>query len=130
MTKGMNQKARDAVVERIAQQMLERTDQLLQHRAVEFGLPAGLAQRHAALLRALADSLGLTVFFLTHDLDMLISIADRVIALELGADDYLTKPFSMPELAARVKGVFRRAERTATARRPRARGWRPGPRGS
>jgi DNA-binding response OmpR family regulator len=38
---------------------------------------------------------------------------DRVLGLELGADDYLTKPFSMPELAARVKGVFRRAERTA-----------------
>jgi phospholipid/cholesterol/gamma-HCH transport system ATP-binding protein len=33
------------------------------------------------LLRALADSLGLTVLFLTHDLDMLVSIADRVIAL-------------------------------------------------
>jgi CheY-like chemotaxis protein len=38
---------------------------------------------------------------------------DRVLGLELGADDYLTKPFSMPEFAARVKGVFRRAERTA-----------------
>jgi DNA-binding response OmpR family regulator len=38
---------------------------------------------------------------------------DRVLGLELGADDYLTKPFSMPELAARVKGVFRRAERLA-----------------
>ena len=36
------------------------------------------------LLRALADSLGLTVFFLTHDLDMLVSIADRVIALSAG----------------------------------------------
>ncbi|MCW5635621.1 MAG: response regulator transcription factor [Rubrivivax sp.] len=38
---------------------------------------------------------------------------DRVLGLELGADDYLTKPFSMPELAARVKGIFRRAERDA-----------------
>ncbi len=38
---------------------------------------------------------------------------DRVLGLELGADDYLTKPFSMLELAARVKGVFRRAERDA-----------------
>ena len=41
---------------------------------------------------------------------------DRVLGLELGADDYLTKPFSMPELAARVKGVFRRAERAAAQR--------------
>jgi len=38
---------------------------------------------------------------------------DRVLGLELGADDYLTKPFSMLELAARVKGVFRRAEQAA-----------------
>jgi DNA-binding response OmpR family regulator len=41
---------------------------------------------------------------------------DRVLGLELGADDYLTKPFSMLELAARVKGVFRRAERAAAQR--------------
>jgi DNA-binding response OmpR family regulator len=38
---------------------------------------------------------------------------DRVLGLELGADDYVTKPFSMPELAARVKGVFRRADQAA-----------------
>ena len=41
------------------------------------------------------------------------SVLDRVLGLELGADDYLTKPFSMRELAARVKGVFRRAEQLA-----------------
>ncbi|MEI9986044.1 MAG: response regulator transcription factor [Aliidongia sp.] len=33
---------------------------------------------------------------------------DRVLGLELGADDYLTKPFSMLELQARVKAIFRR----------------------
>jgi len=42
---------------------------------------------------------------------------DRVLGLELGADDYLTKPFSVLELAARVKGVFRRAEAAQAARR-------------
>jgi DNA-binding response OmpR family regulator len=42
---------------------------------------------------------------------------DRVLGLELGADDYLTKPFSMLELAARVKGVFRRAEQAEAALR-------------
>jgi DNA-binding response OmpR family regulator len=36
--------------------------------------------------------------------------ADRVIGLELGADDYLTKPFSPRELVARVRAVLRRAE--------------------
>jgi DNA-binding response OmpR family regulator len=37
---------------------------------------------------------------------------DRVLGLELGADDYLTKPFSIAELQARVKAIFRRQELT------------------
>jgi len=35
---------------------------------------------------------------------------DKVVGLELGADDYVTKPFSMRELMARIKAVLRRAE--------------------
>jgi DNA-binding response OmpR family regulator len=35
---------------------------------------------------------------------------DKVVGLELGADDYVTKPFSMRELLSRVKAVLRRAE--------------------
>src|SRR5262245_30724251 len=34
---------------------------------------------------------------------------DRVLGLELGADDYVTKPFSAAELAARIRAVLRRA---------------------
>lgn len=35
---------------------------------------------------------------------------DRVLGLEMGADDYLTKPFSIPELMARIKALFRRVD--------------------
>ena len=35
---------------------------------------------------------------------------DRVLGLELGADDYVTKPFSVSELMARIKAIFRRVE--------------------
>ena len=40
---------------------------------------------------------------------------DKVLGLELGADDYLTKPFSVRELAARVKALLRRASSTTPA---------------
>lgn len=39
---------------------------------------------------------------------------DKVLGLELGADDYLTKPFSVRELIARIKAIFRRLEATKT----------------
>lgn len=41
---------------------------------------------------------------------------DRVLGLELGADDYVTKPFSIMELLARVKAIFRRVENLDQAR--------------
>lgn len=37
---------------------------------------------------------------------------DRVLGLEMGADDYLPKPFSPPELAARIRAILRRAQPT------------------
>lgn len=40
---------------------------------------------------------------------------DRVLGLEMGADDYLTKPFSVAELSARIKAIFRRVDAMASA---------------
>jgi DNA-binding response OmpR family regulator len=42
--------------------------------------------------------------------------ADRIVGLELGADDYVTKPFSPRELAARVRTVLRRGNGTTLPR--------------
>ncbi len=54
---------------------------------------------------------------------------DRVLGLELGADDYVTKPFSPREIVARVRSVLRRTSGSVPADRPLAvgsRGSRPG----
>ncbi|HTQ79989.1 MAG TPA: response regulator transcription factor [Thermoanaerobaculia bacterium] len=56
-------------------------------------------------LRALSERLPI-LFLSSRDEEF-----DRVLGLELGADDYLCKPFSMRELLARVKVLLRRAER-------------------
>ena len=57
-------------------------------------------------------------------------VADRVMGLELGADDYITKPFSMRELLARIRAVLRRCNvdvvgpaRDDTTRAYRFAGW-------
>lgn len=36
--------------------------------------------------------------------------ADKIVGLEVGADDYITKPFSLRELAARIRSVLRRTQ--------------------
>src|SRR5256714_8267518 len=42
-------------------------------------------------------------------------VVDRVLGLEMGADDYITKPFSLRELEARIKSVLRRTRATVSA---------------
>ena len=67
------------------------------------------------------DGLELTKRFQReHDLPVILVTArteeiDRLIGLEVGADDYISKPFSPREVVARVKAVLRRLDRDATA---------------
>ncbi|MGZ5970049.1 MAG: response regulator, partial [Polyangiales bacterium] len=56
----------------------------------------------------------------TKDIPILIASArgeeiDRVVGLELGADDYVVKPFSVRELVLRVRAILRRSEGAPTA---------------
>lgn len=61
-------------------------------------------------LRGGAETARLPILMLTAK----AAEADRVVGLEMGADDYLTKPFSPRELVARVKAILRRAEMPST----------------
>jgi two-component system phosphate regulon response regulator OmpR len=47
-------------------------------------------------------------------------VVDRIVGLEMGADDYVAKPFDLRELLARVKSVMRRAQARAAAAQPAA----------
>jgi two-component system OmpR family response regulator len=67
-----------------------------------------------SLCRRLRATSTLPVIMLTAVADQ----TDRVVGLELGADDYLTKPFDQRELLARVKAVLRRSAATAAAPKP------------
>lgn len=58
------------------------------------------------IARSLRETLGIPVVMLTGVKDE----ADRVMGLELGADDYVTKPFSPRELLARIRTVLRRTK--------------------
>jgi DNA-binding response OmpR family regulator len=64
-----------------------------------------------AIARSLRDQSAIPIVMLTGVRDE----ADRVMGLELGADDYLTKPFSPRELLARIRTVLRRTKSTALA---------------
>ena len=86
----------------------ERGLQLIeQHRPVIVLLDIGLPDIDGfEVCRRIRATSTLPVLFLTaRDGEI-----DRILGLELGADDYVTKPFSPPELVARVKAVLRRAD--------------------
>lgn len=58
------------------------------------------------------DDMDIPVFMLTAKAEEI----DRVVGLEIGADDYITKPFSMRELLARVRNALRRSSRSSLGR--------------
>jgi two-component system catabolic regulation response regulator CreB len=73
---------------------------------LDVGLPDASGFEVFKRIRALAD---VPVVFLTARSDEI----DRVVGLELGADDYVAKPFSPRELVARIRTVLRRAAKPA-----------------
>jgi two-component system, OmpR family, response regulator len=72
------------------------------------------AEDGIALVRRLRDQSAIPVVMLTGRREE----ADRVMGLELGADDYLTKPFSPRELLARIRAVLRRRRHEVHQGRP------------
>ena len=73
---------------------------------LDVGLPDTSGFEVFKRLRASSD---VPVVFLTARSDEI----DRVVGLELGADDYINKPFSPRELVARVRGILRRSTKTS-----------------
>jgi len=71
---------------------------------LDLNLPVLSGIEVCRLLRARPETAGLPIIILTAR----TSEADRVAGLDLGADDYVTKPFSLRELSARVRAVLRR----------------------
>ena len=70
---------------------------------VDLGLPD---EDGLTLIRHLRDRHHLPIIILTGRGDTV----DKIVGLELGADDYVTKPFDLRELLARIKSVLRRSE--------------------
>ncbi|MCL5807511.1 MAG: response regulator [Deltaproteobacteria bacterium] len=58
------------------------------------------------MIRGVPETAGLPIIMLTAKSDPV----DKILGLEIGADDYLTKPFHVKELIARVRAVLRRSE--------------------
>lgn len=78
---------------------------------LDVGLPDIMGFEVFKRLRAQPGGADLPVVFLTARSDEI----DRVVGLELGADDYVAKPFSPRELVARVRSILRRASKAPAA---------------
>src|SRR5258706_3090068 len=69
---------------------------------LDIGLPDGSGLRIIEDMKKRNHQTGLVIVSAKNSLD------DRVVGLDMGADDYITKPFHMPELVARLNSGFRR----------------------
>ena len=78
---------------------------------LDVGLPDVSGFELFRQLQALPGGRDVPMLFLTARSDEI----DRVVGLELGADDYIAKPFSPRELVARVRGILRRSARATPA---------------
>lgn len=68
-----------------------------------------------SLCKSISETSGLPVILLTA----LADETDRIIGLEIGADDYVTKPFNPRELIARIRSVLRRTSKPQEPQQPR-----------
>lgn len=69
---------------------------------VDIGLPDGVGFDVIKQLKEMRSNSGIIIISAKHSLN------DRIHGLEIGADDYLTKPFDLVELNARIKSILRR----------------------
>jgi len=86
----------------LAQARRQRPDLIL----LDLNLPGLGGLEVCRRLKANGDTAGIGIIMLTARVEE----SDKIAGLELGADDYITKPFSMKELVARVRAVLRRSE--------------------
>ena len=105
--------------ERALQVIAERNPELV---LLDVGLPGELDG--LGVCRAIRAESDIPIIFLTPATEI-----DRVLGLELGADDYVTKPFSPRELVARVKAILRRSSGTPPPQAGQPDRPRLGPRG-
>ncbi len=69
---------------------------------VDIGLPDGNGLSLVSELKKLHPETGIIIISAKNSLD------DKIVGLDIGADDYLTKPFHLPELNSRIKSLLRR----------------------
>lgn len=97
---------REGYICEYARDYSEAFDKVMSHSydvvLIDIMIPGGSGLQLLKELKSVNPETGSIIISAKNALD------DKVKGLELGADDYLTKPFQLPELHARVKAVFRR----------------------